>query len=86
MTVPDASLGPEPAEVFTERTGVVGTFDDAAGEGTVIDDATGATWFLHCTRIADGSRTIEVGTSVTFSAKPGPTGFEATDVAPAATR
>lgn len=81
MTTSDAPLGPRPAEVFTERTGVVDTFDDLAGVGTVIDDATGATWFLHCTRIADGSRTIDVGTPVLFAAVLGPTGPEAGDVA-----
>lgn len=82
MTHPDAPLGPQPAEMFTERTGAVGFFDEDAGAGTVVDDVTGATWFLHCTRIADGSRTIEVGTPVRFAAVLGPTGPEAADVAP----
>lgn len=81
MTDPDLPLGPRPSEVFTERTGVVGTFDERVGAGTVVDDGTGATWYLHCTEIADGSRTIEAGTPVRFSAVLGPTGCEAADVA-----
>lgn len=80
MTTPDAPLGPRPAEVFTERTGVVGAFDEAVGAGTIVDDVTGASWFLHCTQIADGSRTIEDAAPVRFTAVLGPTGFEASHV------
>lgn len=70
------------AAVFATRTGVVTAFDDAAGTGSVVDDASGATWFLHCTRIADGSRTIAVGTPVRFRVEPGPVGVEAVAVTP----
>jgi cold shock CspA family protein len=39
-------------------------------------------WFFHCTQIADGTRTIAVGTPVTFEVRPGQRGtWEATHVA-----
>ena len=71
----------DPAAVFGRHQGEVRTFDDHAGAGTVVDDG-GAAWSFHCTRIADGSRTIAVGAAVGFRVVPGPTGFEAVDVAP----
>lgn len=80
----DVGAGSVPAEAFTERTGVVTSFDEAGGSGVIADDVSGATWYFHCTRIADGSRTIEVAAPVTFSTAPGPTGIEAVDVAPVA--
>lgn len=79
---PLAPTGGRPAEAFTERTGVVATFDDLVGAGTLVDDATGAPWWFHCTRIADGTRTIAIGVPVTFCVEPGPTGLEAVAVAP----
>ena len=50
--------------------GVVATFDDFRGYGTVwaLD---GRELFFHCTAIADGTRTIPVGTPVTFVVVPG---------------
>jgi cold shock CspA family protein len=48
-----------------ELTGTVRTFDAGRGYGTVEGDD-GRSWFLHCTQIADGSRTIDVGTRVRF--------------------
>jgi len=45
-------------------------FDDARGLGTVTA-ADGTTYPFHCTQIADGTRTIEVGTAVTFDVRPG---------------
>jgi cold shock CspA family protein len=62
---------------FGTRTGRVASFDDAAGLGTVVADGSGESWSFHCTRIADGSRTIPVGIWVTFEIEPGPTGLEA---------
>ncbi len=63
-------------------TGVVTAFDDDAGLGTVTADD-GTEHPLHCTAIADGSRTIAVGTAVRFDVVPGRLGrWEATDVAP----
>ena len=50
--------------------GEVIEFDDAAGIGTVRDDD-GTERFFHCTAIADGTRTIAVGTKVTYEVGPG---------------
>jgi cold shock CspA family protein len=62
------------------RLGVVSAFDEARGLGTVTDDA-GASWPFHCTRIADGTRTVEVGARVAFVVTAGHLGrFEATEV------
>lgn len=47
-------------------TGVVATWDEHGGYGSVRDDDTGAEHFFHCTAITDGSRTIEVGAAVTY--------------------
>ena len=71
------------ADVFGTGTGTVTAFDDERGTGTVTDDAGGREWWFHCTRIADGSRTIAVGTAVTYRVEPGPTGLEAVAVAAA---
>ena len=51
------------------HAGTVLTFDAAAGYGTVGD--AGGEWFFHCTAIADGTRTIQEGTGVTFAVVPG---------------
>lgn len=50
--------------------GVVATFDDHRGYGTIAA-ADGRELFFHCTRIVDGTRTIDVGTPVTFRVVPG---------------
>lgn len=55
--MPIASLG--------TRTGSVSTFDDHRGLGTIAGDD-GTMYHFHCTGIADGSRTIEVGTATRF--------------------
>jgi|SoiMethySBSTD1v2_1073268.scaffolds.fasta_scaffold02162_8 cold shock protein len=55
-----------PAAPFTESTGIVDTFDDARGLGTVRSDD-GAVLTFHCTAIADGSRSIAVGQPVRFT-------------------
>ena len=63
--------------------GVVAAFDEHKGYGTVRADD-GAELFFHCTRIADGTRTIPVGTTVTFSVIPGHRGhWEAAAITPA---
>lgn len=51
------------------EVGEVVDFDDAAGWGT-IEGPTGRLPF-HCTQIADGTRTIPVGATVTFEVHPG---------------
>ncbi len=62
--------------------GVVHTFDEDKGCGTV-RDAGGTERFFHCTAIADASRTIAVGTPVTFTIVAGRLGrWEAADVRP----
>jgi cold shock CspA family protein len=63
--------------------GTVSSFDDAKGFGTVRDDVTAAEHFFHCTAIADGTRTIEVGAVVTFDIVPGRNGqWEARAIKP----
>jgi CspA family cold shock protein len=64
-------------------TGVVTEFDEPAGIGTVTADD-GEPHFFHCTAIADGTRTIEVGARVAFEVVAGRRGrWEATDLRPA---
>ncbi len=67
---------------FESCEGEVVGFDPAAGCGTVRDRG-GRTWFFHCTTISDGSRTIELGTEVTFDVVAGRLGrWEAARVRP----
>jgi cold shock CspA family protein len=63
--------------------GTVVRFDTAQGLGE-IKAADGATYPFHSTVIADGSRTIAVGTAVEFDVIPGHLGrWEAAAVSPA---
>jgi cold shock CspA family protein len=63
--------------------GRVAEFDEERGIGWV--EAGGERWFFHCTQVADGSRTVAVGTPVTFEVRPGHRGtWEAAHVAPRA--
>lgn len=48
-------------------TGTVTAFDESSGLGTVTADG-GAAYPFHCVSIADGSRSIEPGTRVSFEA------------------
>ncbi len=48
---------------------MVTAFDEGAGLGTVTTDD-GTAYAFHCTQIADGTRTIAVGTAVTFAVRP----------------
>ena len=50
-------------------TGMVSSFDDDAGLGTITADD-GTTFAFHCTAIADGTRTIAVNTTVDFEPRP----------------
>jgi cold shock CspA family protein len=62
--------------------GLVASFDDHRGYGTIRAED-GRELFFHCTRIADGTRTIAVGTPVTFAMVPGHGGrWEAADLTP----
>ena len=57
--------------------GTVTEFDDPKGYGTIRADE-GGEYFFHCTRIADGTRTIAGNARVEFTLVPGPVGkFEA---------
>ena len=49
--------------------GVVVAFDAAAGLGSVASPD-GARYVFHCVEIADGSRSIDVGTEVSFRQLP----------------
>jgi cold shock CspA family protein len=69
-----------PATIGSVRPGVVQTFDDHVGAGTVRDALDGTEWWFHCTRIAGGRRTVAIGATVGFRVTPGPTGLEAGDV------
>ncbi|NLD77452.1 MAG: cold shock domain-containing protein [Acidimicrobiales bacterium] len=72
-----------PATVFATGRGTVTSFDDHVGAGTLRDADDGSERWFHCTRIAGGSRTVPVGQVVTYRLEPGPTGFEAVEVAEA---
>ncbi len=62
------------------ETGKVVAFDEHAGFGSV-RAADGSELFFHCTAIADGSRTIAVGTEVVFEVRAGHGGrWEATSL------
>jgi len=64
--------------------GTVVDFDEHRGNGTVRADD-GTEHPFHCTQIADGSRTIEVGTSVDYEVVPGHLGrWEAARLTPQA--
>lgn len=60
--------------------GTVTEYDDHKGYGTITAED-GASLFFHCTRIADGTRTIDNGTAVMFEIVPGHHGrWEAADI------
>lgn len=61
--------------------GTVSAFDEQKGYGTVTADD-GTAFFLHCTQIADGTRTIAVGTAVEFEVMARLGRYEATAVRP----
>ena len=62
--------------------GSVTAFDEHAGLGEVTAED-GTVHPFHCTAIADGTRTIQVGVAVTFSVVPGRSGrWEATQLTP----
>ena len=62
--------------------GAVTAFDDPRGLGEVTA-ADGTVYPFHCTAIADGSRTIDVGVAVRFEVAPGRMGrWEATGLEP----
>jgi cold shock protein len=65
---------------FEEASGAVAAFDEPRGLGEIRSDD-GDDVFFHCTAIADGSRTIEVGRRVRYQVVPGRLGrWEAASV------
>lgn len=52
-------------DAFGRATGSVRAFDEDAGLGTIAEDG-GPDRPFHCTAIADGTRTIEVGARVRY--------------------
>ncbi len=65
-------------------TGTVVAFDGHAGLGEIAA-ADGTRYPFHCTRIADGSRHVDVGATVDFEVAPGlPGRWEATAIRPRA--
>jgi cold shock CspA family protein len=62
--------------------GTVTAFDERKGLGQVTSDE-GAVHDFHCTQIADGSRTIAIGTTVEFEIVAGQLGrWEAAQITP----
>jgi CspA family cold shock protein len=61
--------------------GSISDYDDAVGLGTVTTDDD-VDYPFHCTQIADGSRSIAVGTSVTFELAPRLGRWEAVAISP----
>jgi cold shock CspA family protein len=61
--------------------GAVTAFDEHRGLG-VITAGDGTGYEFHCTAIADGSRTIEVGAEVQFDVAPRLGRWEATNIRP----
>ena len=62
--------------------GMVAAFDEASGLGEVATDD-GSRVAFHCVGIADGTRTIAVGTAVEFELLPKLGRYEATAIRPA---
>ena len=72
--------GPVPSPEW--RGGRVTAFDARRGIGTVTDTG-GVPFDFHATAIADASRSIEVGATVTFTVAPGHRGrYEARSIGP----
>lgn len=72
----------DPFVPLGDGRGSVVEFDEPRGIGTVrsID---GVDYPFHCTAVADGSRTVAVGTSVTWSVAAGRLGrWEAVAISP----
>jgi cold shock CspA family protein len=71
-----------PAAAAGPLLGRVASFDATRGLGTVTDEA-GAVYDFHATAIADGTRRIGVGATVSFSLTPGHRGrYEARALTP----
>lgn len=70
---------------MTGRSGTVVEFDEKVGLGVVAGEDGATRYPFHCTQIAGGTRTIDVGTPVTFVVVAGRGGrWEAAKVKPEA--
>jgi len=69
------------ADPWTDVDGLVETFDEAVGLGHVVS-VDGRRFPFHCIAIADGSRTIAVGTPVRFDLLATLGRYEATSIRP----
>ena len=59
--------------------GTVTTFDEPRGLGTIVAD--GTSYPFHCTSLLDGTRTVDIGATVTFDVRPAGMGrWEATHI------
>jgi cold shock CspA family protein len=77
VSKPDASF-----DAFGVVLGVIENFDQQRGWGAMRTDS-GNVYEFHCVAIADGSRTIETGQSVSAVILPGRAGrWEATRIFP----
>jgi CspA family cold shock protein len=66
----------------SEHSGTVTEFDEPVGLGVVTADD-GTRYPFHCTQIADGTRTIAVGTKVHFAVWSRLGTYEAAEITPA---
>lgn len=67
---------------MSTRLGLIEQFDERRGIGVVTGDD-GERHGFHCTAVADGSRSIEVGTRVVYEMRTGPLGRdEASAISP----
>jgi CspA family cold shock protein len=71
-----------PGPIRDRHHGVVTAFDEQRGLGEVVADD-GVRYGFHCTEIADGTRTVAVGTRVRFRSLPKLGRWEAADLRPA---
>lgn len=68
---------------LSDGRGVVTAFDDPRGLGSIRRDD-GTDYPFHCTAVADGSRSIAIGSAVSFSVSAGRMGrWEAVAISPA---
>lgn len=77
--------GPDEGVPLGPGTGVVESFDDPRGLG-VVHSVEGVDYPFHCTSVADGTRSIAVGTTVSFRVAAGRLGrWEAFELTPVGT-
>ena len=76
-----ASAEDTPKSILDSTVMFVGRLLPGVRACVAIADDDGNEWFFHCTAIADGTRTIEVGTAVVFDVAPGRLGrWEAANI------